>query len=254
MLDTGLDGHIHTWLCNHASGEMEDYIQAAIHCGLHTIIFLEHLEIDIRYDQRTWLEPEHFELYFEQGKQLQAYYKDKIEVKLGVEIGYNPHSIDAINSVLASYPFEWRGLSYHFYLDGRRHYNMVSRRPENVESLAEIGVDRVIDAYFDGLIDGVKRIECDVLCHLDAVMRHYPNLRFTSSHMDKIDQLLELLAKKNIKLECNTSGFSIRGEQYPQTNILNRAAKLGIPLIPGSDAHRPEQVGRHFDQLAEFTA
>jgi HisJ family histidinol phosphate phosphatase len=55
MLDISEDGHVHTNLCHHALGAMEDYVQAAIDRGLRKIIFLEHLEAGIEYFESTLL-------------------------------------------------------------------------------------------------------------------------------------------------------------------------------------------------------
>ncbi len=38
------DNHVHTNLCGHAKGEMEEYVQAAISKRLKCIVFLEHME------------------------------------------------------------------------------------------------------------------------------------------------------------------------------------------------------------------
>ena len=51
-LDLSQDGHIHTRLCNHATGEMEEYVLAALNKNLKTIIFLEHLEEKTVYFER----------------------------------------------------------------------------------------------------------------------------------------------------------------------------------------------------------
>ena len=91
-----------------------------------------------------------------------------------------------------------------------------------------------------------------MLCHLDAVLRHLPGLRFTEAHQAQIDDLLAAMAEKNMRLELNTSGFALRGEPYPARTILRRALALGIPLAVGSDAHQPGQVGRYFDRIPAF--
>jgi len=64
-LDLSQDSHIHTRLCNHATGEMEEYVLAALNKGLQTIIFLEHLEEKTVYFERTWLTEADFSYYFE---------------------------------------------------------------------------------------------------------------------------------------------------------------------------------------------
>ncbi|MCL7486700.1 MAG: histidinol-phosphatase [Desulfobulbaceae bacterium] len=248
------DHHVHTRLCNHASGEMEEYVLAAIDRELRSITFLEHLEADILYPERTWLTEQDFTSYFREGERLRKKYREHIRVQLGVEVGYNPSAIDSLQTTLARYPWDLTGLSYHFLFDGEKHLNMVSRRKENIDALSALGPDRVISRYFDGLIHGVAELDCHVLCHLDAVMRHYPGLVFQASHWEQIDRLLQLMRDKKMLLEVNTSGFTLRNTPYPCRRIVRMAVDIGIPLIAGSDAHRPEQVGRDFDRLPEFLA
>lgn len=251
-VDVGADNHVHTSLCNHAAGSMEEYVLAGIKRGLHTITFLEHLEAGITYFERTWLTAEDFDRYFLEGRRLQDKYSGSIKVRLGVEIGYNPEALPELQERLQKHQWDLKGLSYHFLAAGKDHLNMVSRRRGNLEAFAKLGPDRILSAYFAGLTEAVAQLDCQVLCHLDAALRHYPDLRFNSDHLDAVDRLLELIREKNMSLEVNTSGFSLRGEPYPGRAILGRALQLGIPLSAGSDAHNPEQVGRHFDLLPGY--
>ncbi len=246
------DGHIHTRLCNHARGTMQQYVESALALGLHQITFLEHLEIGIHYDHRTWLRDEDFDVFFSEGKKLAEKYRDQILIKLGLEVGLNLQAMDAIRQRLIHYPWDTIGLSYHFYYHNGRHYNMVSRRHENLAALAEIGQDSVISDYFAGLIHGLQSLPCSVVCHLDAVLRHLPHRRFNQSHQLQIDALLALMKEKGTALEINTSGFAIRNQPYPCKRIIRSAIESGIPLVAGSDAHRPEDVGRFFDLLRQW--
>lgn len=248
-IDLSGDHHIHTCLCNHASGEMEEYILAAINKELLKITFLEHLECGIIYKHRTWLNPEHFTEYFQEGKRLQKLYAGRITIRLGVEVGYNPAAVDQLRNMLSRFPFEHVGMSYHFYFDGSKHLNMVSRRRENIDALIAAGVDRVLDEYFSGLIQACSELQCDKICHLDAGLRHMPGLCFKRRHYKQIEQLLTIMQKKKIALEVNTSGIELRSHPYPSEDILKRANDLNIALLAGSDAHRPDQVGRYFAQL-----
>ncbi len=248
-VDLNQDSHIHTRLCNHAAGEMEEYVLAALNKGLQTIIFLEHLEEKIVYFERTWLTEADFSYYFKEGRRLQKKYRDRLTIKLGVEIGFNPREVDALREKIARYPWEHIGLSYHYYSTGEEHLNMVSRRQKNIETLAALGADRIITEYFSGLIQGINSLDCNAVCHLDAVMRHYPELQFNASHMTQIDRILALIKQKEMSLEINTSGFSLRNEPYPGRTILKKAMERNISLLAGSDAHHPDQVGRYFDRL-----
>ncbi len=254
IIDLKSDGHVHTRFCNHASGDMEDYVRSALANGLESITFLEHLEVEIRYFERTWLTGADFDSFFQEGNRLKKKYQGIITINLGVEAGFNPSAVARLRDMLARYPWDRVGLSYHFFFNGKQHLNMVSRRQENIMGLATLGLDRVLSGYFAGLIQAVREIDSHVLCHVDAVMRHYPHLSLNRSHWQQVEQLLDLVAQKNMGLELNTSGFAIRGEPYPCQRIVAMAVRRNIPLIPGSDAHQPDQVGRYFDQLPEFLA
>jgi histidinol-phosphatase (PHP family) len=253
-VDLRADTHVHTSLCNHASGTMEEYVLAALDRGFSTITFLEHLEAGISYFERTWLTDTDFASYFREGERLRKKYRDRLTIRLGVEVGFNPQAVNSLRASLARYPFELIGISYHFFFDGRNHLNMVSRRPENIAALSALGTDRILDCYFTGLQEAIRSLDGQVLCHLDAGLRHLPGLRFTAGHQGQIDQLLTLLREKKMLLEINTSGFALRGEPYPAREIVGRALALGIPLTVGSDAHQPGQVGRCFDRVPAYLA
>jgi len=253
LIDTTVDGHVHTRLCHHARGEMEEYVLAAINHGLRKLIFLEHLELGIDYFESTWLTENDFDFYHEEGKRLQDKYRGSLEIGLGVEVGYNPKSIEETLQLLNLHSWDRIGISYHFMDAGSEHLNLVSSKQVNIDALDKIGVDKVVSRYYGQLLDAVERLPGQVLCHIDAVMRHHPNVVLTPDHKALIDDLLDAVARNNMSLEVNTSGYRIKGTPYPSPEILKKAVKKNIPLVAGSDAHCPEDVGRYFDRLPELT-
>ena len=228
---------------------MAAYVQSAIRRGLHTIIFLEHLETGIHTSRRTWLSRHDFETYFATGNHLQRQYGGRIRIVLGVEIGWNPHAADELQQLVHSFPWQWRGLSYHFYCDGDRHLNMVSHKRRELDRLAEIGSEHILSHYFQQLIQAHRLLDCQVICHLDAVLRHLPNVSITTEHLQQIDKLFAAMARKGTRLELNTAGIAMRGMPFPGPKIIHMARDHGLSLLPGSDAHHPDQVGRFFHQL-----
>jgi histidinol-phosphatase (PHP family) len=252
MIDTSIDGHVHTKLCHHASGEMEEYVISAINKGLRKLIFLEHLEVGINYFESTWLTEDDFDFYHEEGKRLQNKYQDRIKIGLGIEVGYNPNFLDEIQRRLTLYTWDRIGISYHFLETDSAHLNLVSSKQINIDALDDFGVDRVVTHYYKELLNAVENLPGQVLCHIDAVMRHHPNVIITPEHKALIDDLLDAVARNNMSLEVNTSGYKFKNEPYPSLDILKKAIKKNIPLVAGSDAHRPEDVGRYFDRLASL--
>lgn len=249
-IDLSCDGHVHTKLCHHATGEMTEYVEAGLACGLREIIFLEHFETGINYDMGpTWLTADDFRFYQSECQRLNQEYDGRIQVGAGVEIGLNPQRLDEITDFIKSYRWARVGLSYHYYDKGGVHINMLSRKQENIKSFAAIGHEKVLTRYFSDLLVAVNELQVDVLCHLDAPLRYCQGVVFVAEHWYLIDEILAAMARKKIALEVNTSGFAVRGEPFPGAAIIDRARRFGLKFAAGSDSHQPQDVGRFFDRL-----
>ncbi len=251
MIDVSIDGHMHTRLCHHASGEMEEYVLVALDRGLKGICFLEHMEAGIDYFETTWLTENDFDFYFAEGKRLQELYKDQLKIELGVEVGYNPFCKTDLLKRLSKRTWDRIGISYHFYkLPGSTtHLNLVSRKKENVEAFDKLESESILHHYLDTLIEAVMALPGTVLCHLDAALRYQGKILLTRDHFEQIAALLDEMKKKSMALEVNTSGIGIRKEPFPSADIIDMARTRGIPLVAGSDAHKPNDVGRYFSRL-----
>ncbi len=251
MIDIKVDNHIHTRLCQHACGEMEDYVRSALKKGIRGICFLEHMESGINYSHETWLRDEDFDYYFQEGERLQRKYKNQLFIGLGVEVGYNPSHTSELLERLNKRRWDHIGISYHYYLPpgASAHLNLVSRKKANTDALSKLPPEEILAHYFQTLKEAVVTLPGTFLCHLDAALRFIPNLLFTPYHVNQIDELLDCLKQKGMALEINTSGIPIRNTPFPKKEIITLALAKGIPLIAGSDAHKPEDVGRFFQKL-----
>ena len=251
MIVTSIDGHVHTALCRHATGTMEQYVEAAMAKGLAGMVFLEHLEYGVDYFERTWLTDDDFVVFRQEVARLKEKYAGRIEVLCGVEVGYNPKAVDRIRAFLDRQAWDRIGLSYHFFEVDGKYINLFSRKQRNLEAIEAAGPAQIFEGYYRGLLEAVTSIDGHVLCHMDAALRHVK----TESGFDAggmIAELLTAVSERRLALEVNAAGFAIRGEQFPVTPVLRQAAALQIPLWAGSDAHKPEDVGRYFEQLKDL--
>ena len=58
---------------------------------------------------------------------------------------------------------------------------------------------------------------------------------------------MERISRAGVAIEINTAGLHKPvKEAYPSPAILRKLWAAGIPITFGSDAHRPEEVGRDF--------
>ncbi|MDF1613644.1 histidinol-phosphatase HisJ family protein [Desulfurivibrio dismutans] len=250
-LDLTTDGHVHTSLCLHAAGNMEEYVEAALAKGLRRLVFLEHFEAGINSPRRTWLTPDDFEIYRREGARLQQRYAGRIEIGLGVEVGYNPREVEATLVFLRDHAWDRVGISCHFLEIAGRHYNLLSRNEQTLAAFSTYGVDRALAEYFALLAQAVEQLPGTVLCHLDAALRHHPEIApalAAQTQSPVLERIFKLLAAKKMALEINTSGFAHhRRQAYPAPALLARAAAHHLPLAIGSDAHAPAEVGRYFN-------
>ena len=248
------DTHIHTSLCDHATGEMEEYVLAGIEKGLKKIIFLEHMEEGINCEHKTWLSEKDFDQYFAEGKKLQQQYGSQIDIGLGVECGFNPDASEKLKKRLQSRQWDQIGISCHFLkLEGTdTHINLFSRKEKYIQLALQEGVEKLLDRYFATLTRAVQFLPGTMICHLDGALRFVPQLQLTKSHYKQIAKLLSAAREKNMAVELNSSGYDIRREQFPNNRILEMVFSSKLACLFGSDAHRPQDVGRYFNDLKKL--
>lgn len=227
---------------------MEEYVLASLKRGLMHIVFLEHMEEGIITPKTSWLSEKDFDYYFEEGRRLQEKYRDKIEIGLGVECGYNPDCKDVLLERINSRNWDLIGISCHFQkIEGDQyHFNLLSKNPDTLKRAVQLDTAALFSKYLDTLLEAIDVINGSMLCHLDAPFRWLPSHTLSNHHYQKIDHLLGRAAAKNLALEINTSGIAIRNEAFPNKRILEMASKHQMTFQLGSDAHKPEDVGNHF--------
>ncbi len=92
---------------------------------------------------------------------------------------------------------------------------------------------------------GVETGAFDVVAHFDLPKK----FGFLATEtIAEVEEVLLSCQKQNMVLEINTAGlYKPIGEAYPSLAILQKARDFGLHLCLGSDAHKPQEVGRGFD-------
>ena len=66
-----------------------------------------------------------------------------------------------------------------------------------------------------------------------------------------MERVIDLCLRHGMCAEINTSGTRKEiGEAYPAAEVVRLMSARGLPLVSGSDAHAPTQVGFGFDGYA----
>jgi histidinol-phosphatase (PHP family) len=236
-----IDYHLHTLFCNHAVGGMERYVQNAVNLGFREICFLDHLTIR-KTEPGLSMTPEEIPHYFYAVQILKKNYKKRISVKAGLEIDFNPNHADFCQKIVDTYAFDVIASSLHF----PNGLDIVTRR--SGWRYGENDTDAVYALYFEHLQKMLEYDYFDVICHIDLIKKF--GRKPMRSFEIEYDNILEIIKDKGKTIEVNTSGYDHPARDiYPSLEVLKKCYKKGISITLGSDAHRPANVGRHYERV-----
>jgi histidinol-phosphatase (PHP family) len=246
------DWHIHDFVSHDGRGRVEEFAGRALEKGIDTIVFANHpervdeekdvVEIDLpRLIEDLKREKEEIETCREK-------YRGRIKIFQGVEIE-NRDSLRKVNEeLLERYSFDVVIGSCHLVaghsISSKRKLGFFKGKNE----------ETVYNLYFNEMVSLLDMFPFHVLGHFDIVKRYgvlYYGHFEPAKYRDRMDNIFGILKKKGIGLEINTSGFFQGPEEpYPAESVVARAMEMGVPfVVTGSDAHKPEDLGRGFDLL-----
>lgn len=235
------DGHLHTRWCGHATGEMREYVEAARAQGLVEIGFSVHMPVRIPIAEKLCLDADEMPLYVAEFRRLRAEYAGRIEMRMAGECDILPGQEDEIRAAIAAWPFDYIIGSVHF-IDGWSHDN-----PAELARWETVDVEAIYRRYYELLAGGARSGLYDIVGHFDLVKKF--GFRPQEDVADAEEAAVDAVAEAGMAIEINTAGWDKPvGEQYPSERILRMLEARGVPVCFGSDAHAPEEVGRHFDR------
>lgn len=239
------DLHTHHDRCGHAFGDMESYIRSAIDRGLRAIGVSDHSpyfadDADHPAPKLAMAKGE-FPRYIAQALTLKKKYENEIEVLVGVESDIFPQWFSLYADTYRLYPLDYVIGSVH--ISGGKH---LSER-KLWAPLADAQMEEEKYDYFNLLQQGAKSGLFDIIGHMDLIKRYYK--QFFTSCRTQIDETLQVFADTGVVVEVNTSGM-LRQEGFsPCDEVLERARFYNVQLTFGSDSHRSERVGEHWDEV-----
>lgn len=238
------DTHIHCAFSSDSSTKPEEIIEKSIKLGISKIWFTDHCDMD--YPDHPDLFVLDFPTYFDTLEKLRQQYQSSIQILIGVEMGLQPHLSEKINQIIDSYPFD--------FVIGSTH-TVQKKDPAYPSFYHNQTVEEGLHSYFHEILSNISTINSfDTCAHLDYAVRYCPNkdLDFNlPSYYSDIDLILQYLIDHDKSLEVNTGGFRCGlNRSNPGSEILSRYRALGgTNLTIGSDAHTPEYLASHFDDI-----
>lgn len=231
-----VDLHNHTKLCNHAEGEIDEYIEKAIECGIKYFGFSEHAPMN--FDQQYRIGFEQMKEYENAVLSAKEKYKEKIEIFLGYEVDYLEDYMDkrVLNADVD-------------YLIGSVHFieEWGFDNPEFIGNYKNQDIDKIWEKYFNAIEEMARSRLFDIVGHMDLIkiFKYIPKKDIN----EIAKNALRAIREADMSIEINVAGFRKPiGEAYPSLSLLKEAKKLDIPITFASDAHKPEQVGLFSDE------
>ncbi len=250
------DYHVHTKLCNHARGNVEDYVKQAIKINLGEIGFSGHFPMNLLPEESHAfaMAINEFPGYLDECQQAKSKYKDKISVKIASEVDYTPSSFQGYKKLVSPY-LETMDLDY---IIGSIHVIKIPETktfaidgPIANEKFKLFGEDRIFIAYYNTLIQMVKDGSdfYNIVGHMDLPKKYGHFLGESEKIWEKIEILLDLIEEKEMVVEINHSGYYRPvGIQYPDDKIIRELVKKEIPIVLGSDSHYIKYLAYNFDK------
>jgi histidinol-phosphatase (PHP family) len=233
-----MDYHIHTKASPDATGEFIEFIREAEKKGIDEIGFSDHTILHFEKDY-PYRPPDSMQKYIQEFLRVKS--ESKIPVRLGAEVDFFAADVDEIRNFLEKYPFDYVMGSVHYL----GNWNVDSTR--QMHEYSKRNILQVYEEYFASVRKLCRTRLFDVLGHADLIKIF--GFRPDSSYDGILEETARALASTGMCVEVNTSGL-IRPckEMYPSSQFLALLRKNGVPITFGSDAHRPSDVGRLFDQ------
>jgi len=236
-----IDNHIHTKLCKHAEGEVFEYVEKAITLGIKEIAFTDHIPLPDNFDLAHRMQFSEIDTYTRWVRRAKEKYPE-IKIRYGIEADYYEGYERFTEKFLNQYDFDIVIMSVHFI----RHWpegNWVFDYNFPDKTKEEIYKD-----YLSTLKMGIATGLFDIIGHLDMIKS--PGDSLVDLLPDDVNDLLGVVKNSGMAIEINTSGYRKNvGEPYPGLDWLSIIREKSIPLITGSDAHHPDQVGLKFESL-----
>jgi len=225
---------------------MEKAVEQTVASGLSGLIFTDHLDINTPTgDTRFMFDPKAQQQNIDKLKE--GY---EIEILKGIEVGLQPHTLDAVSEFVNGYNFDTIIASVHF-IDRIDPY----RGPYYLDKDLKSAYGRYLETiYF--CISQFKNF--DVLGHFDYITRYAPYKEkaiLYSKFPEILDQILIFLAREGKALEINTNTYRERNSLTPflDINVLKRFKEVGGEVVTlGSDAHDAWRIGEKFKQYSEL--
>lgn len=239
------DYHMHTPLCQHATGSPTEYAARARQIGLTEIGFSDHSPMQADDFDNWRMKFSQLGDYVESVRQARRDHPQLV-IKLALEVDYLPGHEDWIRELATLHDWDYFIGSVH-YISGQWDID----NPNKLSEWSKHNPSEVWQEYFDRLTQAADSGLFQIIGHADLPKKfgHRPPPDCRSLY----ERFLDAAARTNTAIELNTAGLRKDcREIYPNPELLGLAAKKGVHITFGSDSHAPEEVGLNFAEAVKL--
>ncbi len=241
------DNHIHSKFSTDSKMDAEAACSHAVEIGLTGIVFTDHVDYDYPdFDESFLID---YENYFQVFCGLKDRWKGRLDVLIGVEMGFQPQVTHRIDQVITRHPFDFVINSVHI-IDHMDPYTGAFFRGRSQQQSYE--------RYLKEILLSVNAYDnYDIIGHIGYAARYGDfedkPLRY-ADYSDLLDLILRAVIVKGKGIELNTSGLRSDLQQpLPGYDVFRRYFELGGEIITiGSDSHFTEHLGHSFREAAQI--
>lgn len=229
--------HTHTYRCHHAQGSEEDFVIEAIKNNLSVLGFSDHGPF---YDNRYGLRMDFSELkyYINTIEELKIKYKNKIIIKSGVEIEYDPRENKFYNELLNEYKLDYLLLGQHYFMSSNGSMKNIYEIKDTCE---------YID-YAKSIISAMDSNFFKIIGHPDIFfVNDFP---WDNNCEEACNIIVNGAKERDFILEFNVNGLR-RGKSkfkdgerysYPHYKFFELVKEAQVKVVINSDCHNPSEL------------
>ncbi|WP_245600196.1 histidinol-phosphatase HisJ [Paenibacillus harenae] len=266
MMRLKWDGHTHTNFCRHGSdAPMDLYLEQAVRRGFQRYSITEHPPLpeayvdDPKLMKELAMKEEELPLYFMEARRAKERYEGRIEVAVGLELDYLPEDPDFALRLVDKYGEQLEDVVFSVhYLPGIGGNQCIDYTPETFSDklIAYYGsMDKAAEEYYNHIeaaIEWAAGLPCRKrIGHINLIEKFRLALPELDESLVKrrLNGILPKLEAAGAGVDVNTAGFRkpTCGKAYVPEWFMAQCLQRGIPLVFGSDSHKPEEVGSAWD-------
>lgn len=252
--------HMHTRFCD-GMEEPIRYAEEAVRQKMKILGYSAHAPVPFPCN---WTIPyENYPAYLETIHTIKKQFIDILEVSCGLEIDYIPGMWKQMQKMLEPQKLDYFIGSIHFVdaFDDGTPWSIDGSHEEFRKGWTEIfnrDSHTIIRKYFGYTRQMILEMKPPIIGHLDKIkMQYRPDCFIPETdpvYREELMNTLEEIRAAKCIVELNTRGVYKRNEAdfYPGKWVIAEMAKMKIPVMINSDAHRPHEITLLFDKAIEY--